>query len=259
MTCRYEGKRLGGFPYPAEQKDDKVSKPPAYHRVAQALRDEIAHGRWQQGDQLPSENDLVQLHGVSRNTVRQALELLASANLVQRHQGRGTFVATQGLSHVLGDLRSLTQVMRDRGLEPGILDAMVEVDHHAPIAAQEFLRSSRIWKVTRLRTGDGRPFCLMDSWVPDHIGRKLDQDELTQRQSLYSILTNEHGITLSEATETIRAEAASTRDATSLDVARRSPLLTVYRWTSDNRGLPVEYVRSASPGDRYEYVVKLQG
>lgn len=232
---------------------------PAYQRVAHALRAEITAGRWHAGDRLPSEHDLMRTHAVSRNTVRQALDVLASSNVIRRHQGRGTFVANQGLSHVLGDLRSFTQVMRDRGLEPGIGDVSVAVDSNAPVEAREFLRTEQVWRIGRLRTGDSRPFCVMDSWVPDHIGSKIDEELLRRRQSLYAVLVDELGAALHEATETIRAEAATPSDAQALDVAEGTPLITIYRWTSDNRGLPIEYARSASPGDRYEYVVKLQG
>lgn len=236
-----------------------MSRLSAYQRVAKSLRSEIDSGRWKTGDRLPSEEELRNLHGVSRNTVRQALSLLASSNVIQRHQGRGTFVSPQGISHVLGDLRSFTQVMRDRGLSPGIDQVTIEVDHAAPIEAKDFLRASTIWRVHRLRTGNGRAFSTMDSWVPDHIGRALGTESLERVQSLYAVLTDELGVTPHEATEVIRAESADEVDALTLDVSRGAALITVYRWTSDSRGVPVEYVRSASPGDRYEYVVKLQG
>lgn len=231
---------------------------PAYQRLARGLREEIEAGAWKEGERLPSEHELMRAHAVSRNTVRQALELLAAANLVSRHQGRGTFVAPQGVTHVLGDLRSFTQVLRDRQLEPGIRAVRVDVDHQPPPEAREFLRTSRVWRASRVRTGDGRPFCRMDSWLPDHLGVKLDPSELERRQSLYSLL-RDLDVTLDQATEIIRAEAASATDAALLEVTPGTPLITIYRWTSDHRGLPVEYVRSASPGDRYEYVVKLRG
>lgn len=236
-----------------------MNSAPAYQRIAQALRLQISQGRWQGGDRLPSEHELTRTFEVSRNTVRQALNLLAASNLIQRHQGRGTFIAPHGLSHVLGDLRSFTQVMRDRGLEPGITSVSVTVDHAPPLEAQEFLRASRIWRVSRIRTGDQRPFSVMDSWLPDHVGSQIDEPALRRRHSLYAILVDDIGARLHEATETIRAEAASRSDADALEVVAGTPLITTYRWTSDNRGLPIEYVRSASPGDRYEYVVKLQG
>lgn len=239
--------------------DPSAKAEPAYVRVANALRQAITDGALEPGDQLPTEHELMAEHGVSRTTIRKALDQLATANLVRRHQGLGTFVAPQGLSHGLGDLRSFTEVMRDRGMDPGIHDVSVSIDLEAPIEAREHLRSSRIWLVSRTRTGDGRPFCTQDSWLPDPLGSLIEAGELQDRQSLYALLSEVGGVAPDEATEIIRAEAADALDARRLQVARGTPLIVIYRWTQDRRGLPIEYTRSASPGDRYEYVIKLQG
>ena len=96
----------------------------------------------------------------------------------------------------------------------------------------------------------------MESWVPDEIGSRLSTELLETKQSLYLVF-NELGLSLKEASEKIRAEAADERRAKALRVSEGSPLLTIYRWTSDRSGRPIEYVRSYSPGDRYEYFVKL--
>lgn len=226
--------------------------------MADALRADIESGRLAPGDRLPGELTLTETYGVSRNTVRQALDVLAKTNLVRRHQGRGTFVAEQGISHVLGDLRSFTQVMRDLGMSPGIRDVRLAHDPEPPRAARDFLPGSHLWLAQRVRTDSNRPFCLMKSWLPDAIGAALDAPGLRDRQSLYALLHDALGVTPREATETIRAEAADAESAEALRIPRGTPVLTIYRWTSDHRGQPIEYVRSVSPGDRYEYIVKLQ-
>jgi len=87
---------------------------PAYQRVAAAIRADIDGGRWAAGEQMPTEAQLAEDFSVSRNTIRQGLELLHSWNLVTRRQGSGTFVAPHGLSHAIGELKSLTDVMRER-------------------------------------------------------------------------------------------------------------------------------------------------
>lgn len=239
--------------------DSRAKVEPAYVRVANALREAIASGSLEPGDQLPSEHELTEQHGVSRTTIRKALDQLVTANLIRRHQGLGTFVAPQGLSHGLGDLRSFTDVMRERGIDSGIHDVSVSIDLEPPLEAREHLRGSRIWLVSRTRTGDGRPFCTQDSWLPDQLGSLIEASELEDRQSLYALLGDVGGVAPDEATEIIRAEAADAVDARRLQVARGAPLIVIYRWTQDRRGLPIEYTRSASPGDRYEYVIKLQG
>lgn len=231
---------------------------PAYHRVADALRSEIDAGRLARGQKLPGEHELARTYAVSRNTIRQALDVLSAANIVRRQQGKGTFVAEQGISHLLGDLRSFTQVMTDLGMTPGIRDVSLTIDPEPPPAVRGFLPGSRMWLARRVRTSSSRPFCLMCSWLPDAIGAALNERDLQQHQSLYSLLTQQLNLVPREATEVIRAEAATTQEAATLDIANGSPLLTIYRWTHDHRGQPIEYVRSVSPGDRYEYIAKLR-
>lgn len=232
--------------------------PPAYHRVASALRADIDEGRWKVGERMPTEIELAARFDVSRNTVRQALDVLHSMNLVRRQQGSGTYVAPHGLSHAIGELKSLTEVMLERGLHPGTESVIVEPDLHPPIDAVDFLQSSSTWRVSRLRTADGRPFCHMESWVADDIGRKLTTKRLDAQGSLYRILKEDFRVLISEATEVIRAEGATAVEATALSVRRGSPLIVIYRWVSDNRGRPVEYARAAAPGDRYQYLAKLR-
>ncbi|EAR26241.1 transcriptional regulator, GntR family protein [marine actinobacterium PHSC20C1] len=231
---------------------------PAYQNIADALRLEIESGRLVGGDRLPGEMDLTRTYNVSRNTIRQALSLLESSNLVRRRQGQGTFVAEQGVSHVLGDLRSFTDTLRALGKDPGIAAITVSLDDKPPTAAKDFLPGTHIWAVERIRTADGRPFCRMQSWIPDAIAAHVTTQELELSQSLYAVIADNLDIHPAEATEMIRAEPATSDDARMLEVEVGTPLLSTYRWTSDRHGKPIEYVRSASPGDRYEYVIKLK-
>lgn len=231
---------------------------PAYQRVAGALRADIDRGRWKVGERMPTEAELSTQFGVSRNTVRQALDILHAMNLISRRQGRGTFVAPHGLSHMIGELKSLTEVLRERGFVPGNEGMRVTVDTHPPIDAVEHLGSSTIWRVDRVRTTDGRPFCDMSSWLADDVGRRVDADRLVADGSLYRILKDDLGILLSEATEIIRAEGATAKEASALSIRRGTPVIVMYRWVSDNRGRPVEYARAAAPGDRYQYLAKLR-
>ncbi|SDS50193.1 transcriptional regulator, GntR family [Jiangella sp. DSM 45060] len=231
---------------------------PAYQRVADSLRADIEAGRWQPSTKLPSEHTLAQTFEVSRTTIRQALDVLESANVIRRQQGKGTFVAAQGVSHVLGDLKSFTDTLRELGKQPGIRDVSVAIDDDPPADAATFLRGSRIWCVERVRTADGRAFCRMQSWLPDALAAGIAEDELLARQSLYALLADLADERPAEATEVIRAEAASAEDSVALGVPKDTPLLSIYRWTSNHRGAPIEFVRSASPGDRYEYVIRLK-
>ena len=236
---------------------DGRPREPAHVRVSSRLRAEIRDGYWRPGEALPSEHELCERYGVSRTTIRRALQSLESSNLVHRRQGAGTFVAEPQLSHGLGDLRSFTQVITDLGREAGTLSPEVSLDPVPPVEALDFLPGSVIWRVRRRRTADGRLFSLADSWLPDEVGRRIDQERLSQHLSLYRVLEEDLGLRMHHAVESIRAEAARQEEADLLEIPHGSPLIVIYRWTRDARGAPVEFARSASPGDRHEYVVTL--
>lgn len=229
----------------------------AYQRVADSLRHLINSGEFRTHEKLPGEMELARTYGVSRNTVRQALSQLEASNLIRRQQGKGTFLTEHGVSHVLGNLMSFTATLRELGKVPGISDISITVDPNPPDAAAQFLPGSHLWNIARVRTADGRPFCRMQSWVPDAIADGVGVSDLEEKQSLYEVLGNNLAIFPATATEIIRSEPASPEDAEKLNISVGTALLTTYRWTSDQRGQPIEYVRNASPGDRYEYVIKL--
>jgi len=236
-----------------------MSRQPAYQTVAAALREQILQGDYQPGQRLPGELELGEHFGVSRNTVRSALDRLTAANLVHRRRGSGTFVAEgNGISHSLGSLRSLTQIITDLGLEPGIGMLELAVDPDPPPEVSGFFAPGVLWRLRRVRTASGRPFALMDSWLPDHIGRSLDPRRLAQVQSLYRVLSEDCQVTVAEATETIHADAAGEDEADALTVPLGTPVLVMRRWTYDPNGRPIEYAESAARGDLYRYVIKLR-
>lgn len=223
---------------------------PAHERLSETLKRQITDGTLRPGSQLPGEMELAEQHGVSRTTVRRALDTLAHASLVDRHQGRGTFVADSRIDQTLGDLFSFTEIIQQMGMEPGISNVRVAVDPIPPHEAHDFLPGGHLWLVERVRTGNNKPVALMRSWLPDAVAWELSAEELQERQSLYDILRDQ-GVRPTRTSETIMAEAATAEDAALLGIAPGSPLLTICRWASDSRGQPIEYVRSSSPGDRY--------
>lgn len=228
---------------------------PAHLRLSLWVREQIDQGHLQPGDRLPSEHELAAQHDVSRTTVRRALQSLESANRVHRRRGAGTYVSNPQLRQGVGDLRSFTQVIRDLGREPSTRDVTVEIDPDPPVEAREFLPGSLLWLVRRLRLADEEIYSVSYSWLPDSVGRKLDADTVAEKTSLYRVLEEDFGVRIIHAREAIRAEAAGREDAALLQIPERTPLITIYRWTSDARGAAVEYGRAASPGDRHEYVV----
>jgi GntR family transcriptional regulator len=236
-----------------------MAQPPAYQAVATQLRDKILDGTYQPGSRLPTELELVRQFAVSRNTIRLALDRLAASNMVRRRRGAGTFVTDgTGISHTLGSLLSVTELIANLGLQPGLHDVSLQVDPAPPAECGGFFAAEIVWCLHRIRTASGTPFAIMDSWLPDRIGRQLSVARIKQVQSLYLLMKEDCGIDVSEATESIHAEVADARKAAAFASPAGSPLLLMHRWTYDRSGQPVEYARSWARGDTYRYVVKLR-
>jgi GntR family transcriptional regulator len=196
------------------------------------LRDELAPG-----DRLPPERALAEQHGVSRMTVRQALQTLESRGLIERTIGRngGSFVARPKLERDLGTFAGLSAQLARQGVRAG-----------ARVVSAGDVEGGV--EVVRVRLADGEPFALERSWFPERFRDLLDGD-LTG--SLYELLGDEAPV---RAVERIEPVVATKEEAAALGVRVGAPLLLVHREAFDAVGEVVERARDLFRGDRTRIV-----
>ncbi|MFC4424990.1 GntR family transcriptional regulator [Deinococcus navajonensis] len=244
---------------------DPASATPVYVQVAAALAQRIEQGELPAGSALPSERDLARLLGVSRVTVRQALTQLASQGRLTRKHGSGTFVSPVAGSpgapapRPLGLLSSFSDDVRSRGQTPG---AQVLHFGRGRPTAQEAMSlalspAEVVLRVRRLRTASGEPLAVEESTLPAALVGPLAPEDVTDA-SLYALLAG-RDLQPHRAIRHLRAVGASSDLAALLDVPAGSALLATERvsWTRDGR--PIEYARAHYRGDRYDFVMELQG
>jgi len=236
---------------------DNAQALPLYHQVAGILRQRIEDGIYPVGGKLLSEDELAAEFEVSRATIRQAVGELVMEGLVVRRQGRGTYVETRD-KHVLqqrfrgslGDLIRESHRAKTRN---------VDLAHNAPIPLQiaEALQLEPPigTVVKRTRVMDGQPFALTTTYLPPDLGKKITAAGL-RKKALMELLID-GGITLSSASQSIRAQLADLDVCQQIEVELGAAVLFVERIVHDSTGRPVEYVRSWYRGDRYEYAVTL--
>lgn len=229
---------------------------PKYRQLQHVLEEMI--DRLQPGDPLPPERELEQEFGVSRVTVRQALQQLVLAGRLERIQGRGTFVARPKVEQVLA-LTSFSEEMVQRGMRPGSRTLGVErIAARGPIAqALELPEGAAVLVLRRLRLADDEPMALETVYLPAERFPDLERTDLTNR-SLYAWLAERHGVELSHATQTIEATVLGAEDARLLEVAPGMPAFRLERVSYDQFGRPVELVRSLYRGDRYKLHARLE-
>jgi GntR family transcriptional regulator len=206
--------------------------------IADDLRRQITSGDLVAGAVLPSEADLAGSYGVSRVTVRKALERLREEGLVGSRQGFGWFVAAPVVRRSLGTPSTIEADLAAQGREP-----MRKV--------LSFRFTDDDLEVVRVNLADGQPFALVTVWCPAELGRHLSQDDV-ERSTFYDLLPTE----LAHVDQTIRAAAADGRDAEVLGVPVGSPLLVALRVSRDADGNAFLRAEHRFPAHLTEFVLE---
>jgi GntR family transcriptional regulator len=222
-----------------------------YHHIAEERRGRILSGTYAAGRLLPSESELSSEFGVSRVTVRKALEILRDDALVDSRQGFGWFVAGDTVRQPLARLATIEDQMRASGAIPQrrVLDFAFE---KAPKKVAQALGTSQVLRVRRVTLADGEPFAIVTVWCPAELAENVSRADV-ERSPFYELLD----VPLSGATQTIGADAATPEEAEVLKVPAGSPVLRCVRTTSSTDERVVLVSHHVFPAHRTEFVVDL--
>jgi GntR family transcriptional regulator len=209
------------------------------------------------GDAIPSERLLSADLGVSRLTLRAALDDLVREGYLVRRRGSGTFVSEPKIAQEL-TLTSFTEDMRRRGLEPGSRTLELKV---VPAGARlgRFLHvspSEPILVAKRLRLADHETMAIETLHVREALVPGLSGAELEQR-SFYELLRDKYGLVVVGGTQTIEPTVTNEEESDALGVPLHSPAFLFERFSRSEKGDIVEYVHSIYRGDRYRLVTDL--
>jgi GntR family transcriptional regulator len=231
---------------------DRRRPEPLWHQVELAVRARIEGGDWPAGSQIPAEDRLCEMLGVSRITVRHALRNLEMSGLLRRDHGRGTFVRSPTLVAGTRALTSFTEEVATLGFK-GDSRILAQGSIPATDAVAEALQIKpgvAVAMIRRLRLGDHVPIGIQTAHLRlDRVPGLLDGE--LAAPSLYAFLRERYGIVFTEASEVYRVAAADAEEAELLGVPRGSPAFVIERTTIDVVG-PVEFTVSTMRGDRYE-------
>jgi GntR family transcriptional regulator len=204
-----------------------------YLQIAAELRGQIASGALPRGALISSESELARTHDASRITVRRALNELKAEGLVDSRQGFGWYVATTAMTQSLRDLTTLERQIRATGR-----NFQRELIAFGFVATPSYLHaifdSPMVLEITRLDHIDHQPFATATVWVVADLVRGLTPKDVESRP-----LSEQLGVPLGGATETITAVGAPASQARALGVRVRTPLLHVDRVIRDVAGRPI--------------------
>jgi len=236
-----------------------------YRRIWRELRRDIQSGRWKVGERIPSEPELADTFGVSRGTVRNAIERLVNGQMLRKEQGRGTFVISTvpRLQKSLDWLASFTEQLRESGIKPSteVLEAGLVTAGQAEgrvIEGFGLPATAEVVYIRRLRRGNDLPFAIQTVYLlPDRCPGILDEG--VDLEHLFSLYAERYGVRISFAHEVIRVAAARPEEAALLEIAPGDPVVIRDRISADQDEYRFEVLHSVDRGDRFEYRYRILG
>ncbi|WP_158735601.1 GntR family transcriptional regulator [Alteribacillus sp. YIM 98480] len=235
---------------------EKKGFTPIYIQIAQNIRKMILLGHYEQGDKIPTEDEIGNDYGVSRMTARQAVTELVNEGLVYRVHGKGAFVGRRKLERSLNKITGFHQDIKEMGLHPTA--KIVSFNKRKPTEKEcnslNIRKINQVFAVKRIRYVDGVPYGLQNLVVPVYLVPDFNKVDL-EKESLYSYL-KEINKPLAYAEQ--RMEAVMDENvAKTIDIPETIPFFFFERVSYLEDQTPVEMLHSYFRGDKFSYTVSL--
>lgn len=231
----------------------------AYAVVYDTLKREILEGEFQIGMLLPTEPELEKRFGVSRTTVRRAIDLLSQDGFVKAQQGRGTEVLNYRTRQNLNHVTSITQTLINKGFRVYAKSTYIDkIPAPQTISTDlEIPVGEPVVRIQRIQMADDVPIALMCNYLPEAIVPGIEK-RLKDFDSLYQFLQDEYGIVIDSAYDRISASCADFALSQMLEIPVGRALLYIRRVSRSNLR-PVCADRISINGERYELEVNTFG
>lgn len=240
-------------------KLSKNDTTPYYLQLLSILRRLIRSNILRPGDMIPSENELCEHFGISRSTVRQALNTLSDEGLIIRRRGKGTFISSLKLKRNSDCLYNFSQYITELGLVPKSRVLSKEVIA-APYDILRILQlpedNTRVMKLYRLRLANEEPVLLETAYVPLYLCPTIYKENF-ETTSLYSLLREKYCLDLSKVIETYEPTILSRDDAKLLTCGKNTPGFLIERVGYLANEKPYELTYSISRGDKSYLTIEL--
>jgi len=237
--------------------DESPRYRPLYQQVYDYLVKQIAAGEWGPGESLPSEQALAGRLHVSQGTVRKALDALAADSLIDRRQGKGTYVAEHTQERALFRFFRMARPGGVRALPSSTGDILKRrAARPAEVAKLVLKPGAEVYEVSRVRRMDGEPAVLEKIILPAALFPGLEKHEPLPN-ALYALYQREYGVNIVSTEEELRADAARKDDCRRLKLAPGAPLLHIDRVAVSLEGTRVEWRSSRCDTTHFVYAVTL--
>lgn len=230
---------------------NRSGKTPIWQAIADALRSDLAEGRYAPGDKLPTEAALAERFGVNRHTVRHGISALVEEGLVRTRRGAGAFVASTPTDYPIGTRVRFHENLIAAGRRPEkrVLDVEERSATAGEAKALGIATGAAVCAYHGMSLADGQPIAVFESLFPADRLAGMGQ-ALSETSSVTEALRRVGVSDYTRASTRLTAVRASATQALHLELAEGDPLLRSSGVNVDEDGTPVEYGRTWFAGDR---------
>jgi GntR family transcriptional regulator len=231
-------------------------------QTVQAIQDAIRQGKFPPGSQLPPEMELLQMLGISRTTLREALRVLEEQGLIRKRRGLGTFVLELPIIKDMSRNFGITEMISQAGFIPGSRDFDVRLEKPTKSVMEKLSiqATSSLVVVERVRTANGKPVVFTRDMLPqEYLGGWMPaQAELSQR-SIYEYLELFVNLRITSGTASLRPILANREVADKLEIQRNDLLLLIDQVDLDQDQRPVLYSAEYHLPDKFNFIIHRKG
>ncbi|PKL00242.1 MAG: GntR family transcriptional regulator [Tenericutes bacterium HGW-Tenericutes-1] len=234
-------------------------KIPKYYVLKQDIIRKIEQDELNDDQMIPSERELTEKHGISRITVRKAIDELVNEGYLYRIQGKGTYVKGDSVKQELFSITSCTRDILQMGKIPTrkVINALVIVPNSKRMRELEITATDKIFTLDRVYCADGAPVNRTIVYLPMKLFPEINRHDFGS-QSLYDVLEREYNVKITRATRTIEAIAAESKIAELLMIPEGIPIL-LFRGVTygivNGKEVPIETFKSYYRSDNRRFYI----
>jgi GntR family transcriptional regulator len=231
---------------------------PLYQQITESIMQDIHSGKFSANNRLPTEDEMSQHYGVSRITVRRAINDLVEQGHVVKKQGKGTFLRAPSMQKDLKTAAlSFTEICEANGKTASakVLEAALVEPTDADVLSELSLqKGQQAVRILRLRLADGKPLVIEDNHFPPEYAYLLEVD--LEHNSLYQYLREQSNINIEAGKLTLHIVRADTKSARLLEVPRNTPLLHLWGTTLCRGGELLHTCRQIGYGEDFDFRIR---
>ena len=236
-------------------------KLPKYYRLKQDIIEKINNEEWKFDEKIPSERLFIESYSVSRITVRKAVDELCNEGYLYRIQGKGTYVKGGGVKQDLFSITSCTEDIRKQGMTPKRKVNAAEI-RTPDVKRRNLLQlndEDRLFLLDRVYYADDLPVNRTIAYLSAGLFADIETHDFST-QSLYEVLENKYGVTITKATRTIEAVNATGETAELLEVEEGKPIILFRAITyglidGSDQEIPIETFKSFYRTDQFKFYI----